>query len=140
MEAERDALLLANATFYQALEGLDLAAMDGVWLHEGWVRCVHPGWDALTGWGAVRRSWERIFQGTEWMRVTPTDVQAQVDGEVGIVCCAENITAKGEQGVGVASALATNLFRRTADGWRLFHHHASPAPLSVTPSFEGRPQ
>ena len=140
MGTDRDELLQANARFYQALEGLDLPSMDSLWLHEGWVRCVHPGRDALTGWGAVRRSWEQIFAATEWMRVTPTDVQAEADGDVGIVCCSESISAKGEEGVGVAAALATNLFRRTAGGWRLFHHHASPAPLAVTAPFDGRLQ
>ena len=73
---DREALREANNRFYRALEVLDLEALDALWLHEGWVRCVHPGWDVLVGWEAVRESYEQIVAGTRWMRVTPTAVQA----------------------------------------------------------------
>ena len=127
----------ANARFYRALEELDLPAMDALWAHEGWVRCVHPGWDILVGWDAVRESWEQIFASTRWLRVTPTAIEAAVVGEMGVVVCSENITATTKGDVGVAVAQATNLFRLTPAGWRMFHHHASPAPVRVTQPFSG---
>ena len=127
----------ANARFYRALEELDLPAMDALWAHEGWVRCVHPGWDILVGWDAVRESWDQIFASTRWLRVTPTAIEAAVVGEMGVVVCSENITATTEGDVGVAVAQATNLFRMTPAGWRMFHHHASPAPVRVTQPFSG---
>jgi ketosteroid isomerase-like protein len=127
----------ANARFYRALEELDLPAMDALWAHEGWVRCVHPGWDILVGWEAVRQSWEQIFASTRWLRVTPTTIEAALLGETGVVVCSENITATTEGDVGVAVAQATNLFRMTTAGWRMFHHHASPAPVHVTQPFSG---
>ena len=49
MSEARRALREANERFYRALEGLDLPAMEGLWLHEPWVRCVHPGWEAIGG-------------------------------------------------------------------------------------------
>lgn len=130
----------ANERFYRALESLDLAAMDQVWAHDPEVRCIHPGWEALAGWEPVRTSWQQIFRGTRWMRVIPTDVRLQVIGEVGIVSCSENITASQDDEVGVAVAQATNLFRRTGEGWRLILHHASPAPVTVTQPFSGTVQ
>jgi hypothetical protein len=42
--------------------------------------------------------------------------------------------------VGVAVAQATNLFIRTGEGWRMFHHHSSPAPVHVTQPFSGTVQ
>ena len=39
--------------------------------------------------------------------------------------------------MGVAVAQATNLFRLTPDGWRMFLHHASLAPVHVTQPFSG---
>ena len=136
-EVEVEALHEINARFYQALESLDLVAMDGLWAHEGWVRCIHPGWDALIGWPAVRRSFEQIFEGTRWIRVTATQVEARIFGQLGVVGCAENITADSEGDVGVAVAQATNLYLKTAQGWRMIHHHASPAPVQVTQPFSG---
>ncbi|PYQ12279.1 MAG: DUF4440 domain-containing protein [Acidobacteria bacterium] len=130
----------ANERFYRALEELDLDGMERLWLHEPWVRCIHPGWDVLVGWERVRESLAQIFASTHWMRVTPTDCGVQVFGQVGMVACAENITASRDSDVGVAVAQATNLFRRTPEGWRMFHHHASPAPVRVTQPFSGTVQ
>jgi ketosteroid isomerase-like protein len=131
------ALREANERFYKAVESLDIEAMDRLWLHEDWVRCVHPGWEMLSGWGAIRRSWEQIFAKTNWIRVTPTNVELAAIGDVGIVTCSENISATREGDVGLALAQATNLYKRGLDGWRLFHHHASPAPMQVTQPFTG---
>lgn len=137
MGDEHTALRHANERFYKALESLDLETMDGLWLHEGWVRCVHPGWEMLSGWPAIRRSWERIFANTNWIRVTPTSVELAAIGEIGIVTCSENISASREGDVGLAVAQATNLYKLGPDGWRMFHHHASPAPVQVTQPFTG---
>jgi ketosteroid isomerase-like protein len=130
----------ANERFYRALEGLDLAGMDEVWHHGADVRCIHPGWDALLGWDAVRASFDQIFTSTRWIRVIPTDVRLQVIGDVGLVACSENITATQDDDVGVAVAQATNVFRQTAQGWRMILHHASPAPVRVTQPFSGTVQ
>lgn len=130
----------ANEQFYRALEALDLGAMERVWLHSPDVRCIHPGSEALVGWATVRTAWQQIFANTRWMRVQPTDVRMQVIGEVGIVACAENITATQDDDVGVAVAQATNVFRRTAEGWHMILHHASPAPVTVTQPFSGTVQ
>jgi len=135
--SEVEDLRAVNERFYKALEELDLEEMQRLWLHEPWVRCIHPGWDVLVGWEQVRESLEQIFASTGWMRVTPTECNIHVFGDVGMVACAENITASRDSDVGVAVAQATNLFRRTPEGWRMFHHHASPAPVHVTQPFSG---
>ena len=115
----------ANAEFYRAFEALDLAAMDGVWVHDEDVRCVHPGWPLLTGWPAVRESWQAIFANTEEMRFTISDVRSSAHGDMGWVTCTENILSDVQGRVGVTTILATNLFVRSDDGWRMVHHHAS---------------
>jgi hypothetical protein len=138
--ADDDALAAVNAGFYRALETLDAAAMDRMWLHEPWVRCVHPGWDLLVGWDRVKESFDQIFAGTRWIRVIPTGVDIKRFGEVAIVSCSENITATSDGDVGVATAQATNIFLRTPEGWRMINHHASPAPVRVTQPFSGTVQ
>jgi uncharacterized protein (TIGR02246 family) len=134
------AVRAANEEFYRALEELDLPGMTGLWLHEEWVHCVHPGSDLVRGWTAVRASWEQIFARTDWLRVAPTSVDVRLAGEMAIVVCSENITSKHENDVRVAVAVATNIYQKTGGAWRMIHHHASPAPVSVTQPFSGTVQ
>jgi ketosteroid isomerase-like protein len=115
----------ANARFYQAFETLDLARMERVWSHAEHVKCVHPGWPILVGWDAVRSSWATIFENTAEMRFTLSDVRASACGELAWVTCTENIFSEVHGRLAVTSVLATNLFERGPDGWRLVHHHAS---------------
>ncbi|MBI1845997.1 MAG: nuclear transport factor 2 family protein [Candidatus Rokubacteria bacterium] len=119
------ALEEANARFYRAFEALDLAEMDKVWLHGAHVKCVHPGWPLLVGWEAVRQSWEAIFENTAEMRFTITDVAVVARAELAWVTCTENILSEVDGRLSAASVLATNLFERSRDGWRLALHHAS---------------
>jgi ketosteroid isomerase-like protein len=137
---DRDAVRHANQLFYRALDSLDLATMDRVWMQTQWAYCVHAGGDAIVGWDAVRKSWERIFSSTSWIRVTPTGVRIEIISDVAVVTCAESIAAESEGDLGLAVAQATNLFRKTPEGWRLFHHHASSAPVYVTHPFSGTVQ
>ena len=115
----------ANARFYRAFEALDLAAMEAVWARGEHVKCVHPGWPLLTGWPAVRESWRAIFENTEEMRFTISDVRVETGGVLGWVTCTENILSDVRGRVAVTAILATNLFARAGDEWRMVHHHAS---------------
>ena len=120
-----DTVTSANAAFYRAFEALDLGAMDELWAHGDHVKCVHPGWPMLSGWQAVRASWEAIFGNTHEMRFTLTNVQLAPAGDLAWVTCTENILSESEGRVGVTSILATNIFERGLGGWRMIHHHAS---------------
>ena len=115
----------ANARFYRAFETLDIEEMDRVWVRGEHARCVHPGWPLLCGWDAVRASWERIFENTGEMRFTLADVRVSVGGDLAWVTCTENILSEVNGRVAVTAVLATNVFERDADGWRIVHHHAS---------------
>jgi len=115
----------ANERFYRAFESLDISTMEAVWAHGDHVRCIHPGWGLLSGWDAVRQSWEAIFQSTREMRFSVSDVRPSVDGYIGWVTCTENILSDVGGRVGVTAVLATNVFERRGDGWLMIHHHAS---------------
>jgi ketosteroid isomerase-like protein len=124
--SDREAeLTAANARFYRVFEDLDLAAMEAVWAHEAHATCVHPGWPLLRGWSAIRQSWATIFANTEEMRFTIADVHVVASGPLGVVTCTENILSGGGGRISVTSVLATNIFERMGDEWRLVLHHAS---------------
>jgi ketosteroid isomerase-like protein len=138
-EAEVDAVLSANGALYTALETGDLDALTDVWVSgadaddvHGAV-CVHPGWPVLRGRASVLRSYALIMAHTDYIQFFLTDVEVEVLGDVALVTCTENILSggeaeeEGELGPLVGGkVVATNLFRRTGDGWRLWSHHGSP--------------
>ena len=99
--------------------------MERVWSHGAHVKCVHPGWPLLLWWEAVRDSWKTIFQNTEEMRFTLSDIQVVATAELAWVTCTENILSEVRGRISVTSVLATNLFERGPGGWRMIHHHAS---------------
>jgi ketosteroid isomerase-like protein len=131
LQTDEEEVLAANRAFYEALEELSLAEMDAVWLHEDWVRCLHPGWDLLVGWDEVRESWDRIFRSTEQMRVTISRPLVRVQGDAAWVSCTENVTSAFEEGFSTAVVEATNIFVRRPGGWRMVHHHTTPIPGRV---------
>lgn len=123
---DRQAVLEANAAFYRAFESLSLTHMEAVWLRAPHVRCVHPGWNLLVGWGPVMESWQRIFANTMSMRVALTNVDAEVLGDLAWVVATENIETEQRDGVSSACVQATNVFQRLHGRWLLVHHHGSP--------------
>lgn len=125
----------ANTAFYEALERGDYDELSGRWLpgEDLTVSCVHPGWPVLTGRGDVLRSYALIMANTEYIQFFLTDVNVSMTGDTALVTCTENILSGGPAEEGNALGLlvgqlvvATNVFRRTADGWKLWSHHGSP--------------
>jgi len=124
-------VLNANRAFYQALQSLDLAKMDALWLHEDWVECLHPGWDLIQGWEEVRESWVSIFRSTRQMRVSVSRPLVRVLGETAWVSCLENVTITYEGGFSTAVIETTNIYVRRDGSWRMVHHHTTPLPDRV---------
>lgn len=116
----------ANHSFYEAFESLDIGRMDQVWAHQEYVTCIHPGWTLRDGWPAVRDSWVLIFNHTFSMKFELSDVQVQVAGDIGWVICVENLTTQQDGATVQSRVLATNLFERVGEEWKLIHHHGSP--------------
>ena len=95
----------ANEEF-AAFEALDMDRMEACWRHDDEVRCIHPGWDVMSGWPQVSRSWA-IFANSAYIQFFLTDVRVHVDADTAWVTCAENILGRrrrprhgGRQGAG----------------------------------------
>jgi ketosteroid isomerase-like protein len=123
-------VLNANTAFYNAFEAGDLDLMEAVWLPEPDPVCIHPGNAPITGYHELMRAWAMIFANTPYIQFFLTDVQVDVVGDTALVTCTENILSAGddmpETMFAGARAVATNVFRRTPGGWRLWAHHGSP--------------
>jgi ketosteroid isomerase-like protein len=126
LQTDEDKVLIANRTFYSALHALDLPLMEEVWLHEDWVKCLHPGWELLMGWDEVRGSWEEIFRSTEQMLVSISRPLVHVAGEAAWVSCLENVTTTSQNNFVTALVEATNIFVRRDGRWLIVHRHTTP--------------
>jgi len=119
-------VLAANAAFYRAFESLELSQMEEVWSRAPSIKCIHPGWPLLVGWGPVMESWRRIFANTIAMRFLLTNVHIEVVGDLASVVLVENLESETRAETARGRMQATNLFQRHEGRWRLVHHHASP--------------
>lgn len=122
----------ANEQFYRAFESLDIEQMTAVWVQTDRAKCVHPGWDLLEGWEAVRQSWAAIFANTDYMRFVLTEVAVHFYGHVAWVTCVENLT-HAIDATRVSRILATNIYEQHGGVWRIVHHHASPVMRPTRP-------
>ncbi|MEK6661517.1 MAG: nuclear transport factor 2 family protein [candidate division NC10 bacterium] len=127
-------VLEVNANFYRAFESLDIQRMAVVSARADHVRCVHPGRSLLSGWEAVKASWELIFSNTKEIRFTLTDVRVQIRGTMAWVVLTENLLSQVQQDVTATSILATNFYEKTNGIWQMVHHHASHVFSSRTAS------
>jgi ketosteroid isomerase-like protein len=134
---DRARLLELNEDLYAAFEAGDLDRMDRIWADDGLaesVVCVHPGWPTLRGRDNVLRSWAMIMANTTYIQFVITDVELELAGDLAVLTCVENIITAAEESeddpesaeFAGARGVATNLFRRTDEGWRLWVRHGSP--------------
>ena len=119
-----------NGEFYAAFERGDLDAMTEIWLDDPGTLCIHPGAEPLHGASSITRSWALIMANVPYIQFFLTDVTVNVQEDVASVTCTENVlTAADSADEGAfngARAVATNVFVRRGDDWRLWIHHASP--------------
>jgi ketosteroid isomerase-like protein len=114
-----------EAAFYEALQSGNIDQLMACWADEDDIVCVHPGGARLRGAGAIRASFEAMFaNGT--IRARPERI-SRVDAMAACVhSLVERIDILGPDGPAQAYVTATNVYHKTAQGWRMVAHHASP--------------
>jgi hypothetical protein len=120
---EREAVLLANRTFYRAFSDRDADAMELLWAPTGSVVCLHPGQAALHERAAIMASWRAILRHPEAPRVRCVDEWVVGRPGLAIVVCREILPN--------TQLMATNSFARLGDGWHIIGHHSGPVPSIV---------
>ncbi len=119
--SENIAVLFANEAFYLAFAGGDYEAMDEVWSTDGPVTCIHPGWNLLSGRDDVMESWVAILDNPNATKIKYRNATAALYGDLALVTCYEEL----EQGF----LIATNIFIREDDAWKMIHHQAGASPV-----------
>jgi len=126
----------SDNAFYEALERCDLEGMMAVWSEDEEIICVHPAGPRLTGQDQVRESWARLFAGGPQARLQVAS-QVAIGGMMLAVHSVHEIFTLPGAKPGDPLPLpiaATNVYLRTAAGWRMIAHHASPAPAQNAPA------
>lgn len=126
----RAAALMASvddveAQFYEALASADLDRLMGVWSDDDEVVCVHPGGPRIAGHAAVRASFEAILSDGA-LPVRLHAVRRTEGAGCSIHHVVERIDIATAEGTRTAWVLATNVYWKTPQGWRMVLHHASP--------------
>ena len=80
------------------------------------VACIHPGWPVLADRDAVMESWHGILANPAAPRIACYDEQVLLYGDTALVVCEEELDG--------GTLIASNLFVREDDAWRIAHHQA----------------
>ena len=111
--------------FYDALQCGDIEKLMDCWADEDNIVCVHPGGSRIMGAGAIRSAFDTMFaNGSIQARAEKVHTIESMGASVHSVL--ERIDVLTEDGPRHAYVIATNVYQKTAQGWRMVAHHASP--------------
>jgi uncharacterized protein (TIGR02246 family) len=128
-----------EAQFYEALQRGDLEMLMSVWADDDEVVCVHPGGGRVVGPAAIRASFEAIFANGR-IPVVPEQVHRVQWAGGALHHLVERIEVPTEGGGSQnAWVIASNVFVKTAQGWRMVAHHASPGTAQEIPTVGDAP-
>lgn len=114
-----------ESVFYEAMRHGDIDQLMACWADEDEIVCVHPGGGRLVGVGAIRAAFEAMFANGS-IRVRPQGVR-KIDSLTSVVHHVhECVQILSEDGPREAYVIATNVYHKTPQGWRMVVHHASP--------------
>ena len=114
-----------EAQFYEALREADIGKLMAVWSDDDDIVCVHPGGPRVIGTRAIRASFEAIFE-RGGIPVQPGSVRRVVSLDSAVHNLVETVTIESTEGAQQGFVVATNVYTKTTQGWRMVAHHASP--------------
>jgi ketosteroid isomerase-like protein len=127
-----------EAQFYESLQRADLERLMAVWSDDDDVVCVHPGGPRMVGHAAIRATFEAIFANGA-IPVRPEKLKRIESAGCAVHNLLERVDIQTAEGARSAWVIATNVYLKTAQGWRLVAHHASPGSSRETPEIAEAP-
>jgi uncharacterized protein (TIGR02246 family) len=111
--------------FYEALQHGDIDRLMALWSDDEEIACVHPGGPRLVGAPAIRASFDAMFANGA-IHAQPQKVRRLDAHSTAVHSVLERIRVLTPEGERFAWVVATNVYVKSAQGWRLVAHHASP--------------
>ena len=128
-----------EAAFYEALQSGDIDKLMACWADEDDIVCVHPGGSRLLGAGAIRTAFEAMFAHGS-IRAHAEKVRKVESMGASLHSVLERIEVMTEEGPRHAYVIASNVYHKTAQGWRMVAHHASPGTPREMQEISDSPQ
>ena len=116
---------VTEAQFYEALQQGDIERLMAAWADDEEIVCVHPGGPRLVGIAAIRATFESIFAHGA-VDAHPEHVRRLQSDTSAVHSVLERVNLMTPEGPRSAWVIATNVYQKTPQGWRLVAHHASP--------------
>ena len=110
---------------YESMRRGDIERLMGLWSDDDEICCIHPGGARLVGAAAIRASFEAMF-GNGTIDAEPHRVRRLESHSSAVHSVLERIRVRSAKGEQFAWVVATNVYLKSADGWKLVAHHASP--------------
>ena len=111
--------------FYEAMQRGDIESLMAVWSDDDDIVCVHPGGPRVVGPAAIRAAFEAIFANGA-IEARPDKVRRLQTLGSAVHSVLERVDVLTDEGPQTAWVVATNVYVKTAQGWRMAAHHASP--------------
>ncbi|WP_048440948.1 nuclear transport factor 2 family protein [Caenimonas sp. SL110] len=127
-----------EAAFYKALQNADIEALMACWADEDDIVCIHPGGPRVVGAMAIRATFEAMFNNGS-IRAWPERARKTQALASAVHNVLERVEVLSTEGPAQAWVIATNVYHRTAQGWRMVAHHASPGTSSEIQEVSGTP-
>ncbi len=128
-----------EAAFYEALQSGDIEKLMLCWADEDDIVCVHPGGPRVVGAGAIRAAFEAMFANGS-IRAHAEKVRKVEVMSASVHSVLERIEVLTEEGPRHAYVIATNVYHKTAQGWRMVAHHTSPGTPREMQEISDSPQ
>lgn len=126
-----DDVRAASQRFYEALNKTvngDAKAMDEVWEHGDGTSAMHPMGTCETGWTKVAETYQEVASIATEGRMELKERRLRIFGDVALETGIEEVGCKLRGQLVEGQVRVTNLYRQTADGWKIIHHHADISP------------
>ncbi|MEJ5898004.1 nuclear transport factor 2 family protein [Aquabacterium sp. G14] len=113
-----------EASFYDAMRHGDVDKVMACWADDEEIACVSPGGPRTVGTVAVRAAFAATLA-TGPVHITIEHVRRMETAVCAVHHVTEKVQAVTSEGLQTAFVIATNVYLRTPQGWRMVAHHAS---------------
>ena len=118
--------------YYDAIDECDLEKMMSTWADSPEVVCLLPMQPMHHGKDAITEMWKPMLDPNLKVEITVNHLQWTEAGDITIHLLEEMVTLT-DSGERQPPIYATNIYRRSKDGWHLLMHINAPAPPPPPP-------